>query len=98
MTKAFGGVALLARDIAELRRAHDELVQPGADVGIVPCELLERAQIEDAVRKVVAHFGGIDGLISLTPAWLTWFSDRAIARNNESRGNVSSSQGEQAPR
>lgn len=59
-----GRVALLARDVDELRRAHDELVQTGADIGIVPCDLLDRAQIEDAVRNVVAHFGGIDVLIN----------------------------------
>lgn len=59
-----GRVALIARDMAELRRAHDELVQTGAEVGMVPCDLLDRAQIEEAVRNIVTHFGGIDVLIN----------------------------------
>ena len=59
-----GRVALVARDVAELRRAHDELVQTGADVAMVPCDLLDRAQIEEAVRNIVSHFGGIDVLIN----------------------------------
>jgi short-subunit dehydrogenase len=46
---AGGRVALIARDMSELRRAHDELVQSGADVCIVPCDLLDRGQIEEAV-------------------------------------------------
>ena len=61
---AGGRVALLARDMAELRRAHDELVRSGGDVGVAKCDLLDRAQIEQAVRNVVAHFGGIDVLIN----------------------------------
>lgn len=59
-----GRVALLARDLDELRRAHDELVEAGSDVAIVPCDLMERAQIEEAVRQVVRHFGRIDVLIN----------------------------------
>ena len=59
-----GRVALLARDFAELRRAHDELAASGADVAAIPCDLLDRAQTEEAVRTVVEHFGGIDVLIN----------------------------------
>jgi NAD(P)-dependent dehydrogenase (short-subunit alcohol dehydrogenase family) len=59
-----GRVALLARDVDELRRAHDELAVGGADVAAIPCDLREREQIEEAVRTVVAHFGGIDVLIN----------------------------------
>lgn len=59
-----GRVALLARDVDELRRAHDELAQGGAEVAVLPCDLLERTQIEEAVRNVVARFGGIDVLIN----------------------------------
>ncbi len=59
-----GRVALLARDVDELRRAHDELAATGCDVAIVPCDLLDRAQIEEAVRTVLAHFGGVDVLIN----------------------------------
>ena len=61
---AGGRVSLLARDVEELRRAHDELAQDGCEVAIVPCDLLDRAQIEAAVRSVVEHFGTIDVLIN----------------------------------
>ena len=61
---AGGRVALLARDLDELRRAHDELAARGGDVAVVPCDLLLRAQTEEAVRTVVRHFGGIDVLIN----------------------------------
>ena len=59
-----GRVALLARDLDELRRAHDELAATGCDVAAVPCDLLDRAQVEEAVRTVVRHFRGIDVLIN----------------------------------
>ena len=59
-----GRAALLARDVDELRRAHDELAAGGADVAAIPCDLLERAATEEAVRTVVRHFGGVDVLIN----------------------------------
>jgi NAD(P)-dependent dehydrogenase (short-subunit alcohol dehydrogenase family) len=59
-----GRVVLLARDQAELKRAHDELKSAGGDVSIIPCDLLDRAQIEEAVRTVVNHLGRIDVLIN----------------------------------
>lgn len=57
-------VILLARDPAELQRAHDELVAAGGDVSIVPCDLLDRSQIEEAMRAVISRFGRIDVLIN----------------------------------
>lgn len=59
-----GRVALLARDVEELKRAHDELTRAGGDVAVVPCDLLDRAQIEEAVRTVLRHFGRVDVLIN----------------------------------
>lgn len=59
-----GRVALLARDLDELRRAHDELAANGCDVAVIPCDLLERGQIEEAVRTVLRHFGRVDVLIN----------------------------------
>jgi NAD(P)-dependent dehydrogenase (short-subunit alcohol dehydrogenase family) len=59
-----GRVALLARDVDELRRAHDELAERGCDVVVIPCDLLDRAQIEEAARTVMRHFGGVDVLIN----------------------------------
>src|SRR3712207_4102313 len=43
-----GRVVLLARDQEELKRAHDELQSGGGDVSVIPCDLLDRAQIENA--------------------------------------------------
>ncbi|MEP6699615.1 MAG: SDR family oxidoreductase [Verrucomicrobiota bacterium] len=57
-------VVLLARDKDELQRAHDELTRAGGDVSIMPCDLLDRAQIEEAVRNVISHFGALDVLIN----------------------------------
>ncbi len=59
-----GRAVLLARDKEELQRAHDQLAFAGGDVSVIPCDLLDRAQIEEAVRTVVRHLGGIDVLIN----------------------------------
>ena len=59
-----GRVVLLARDKGELQRAHDELAGAGGDVFIVSCDLLDRAQIEGAVRQVIDHLGRLDVLIN----------------------------------
>src|SRR4051794_27557396 len=61
---AGGRVALLARNVDELRRAHDELAAAGGDVAVLPCDLLDRAQIEEAVRTVLGHFDRVDVLIN----------------------------------
>jgi NAD(P)-dependent dehydrogenase (short-subunit alcohol dehydrogenase family) len=57
-------LALLARDPDELAQARAELVQRGGEVLTISCDLLEREQIETAVQKVVAHFGGLDVIIN----------------------------------
>lgn len=57
-------VALLARDPDELSSAREELVQAGGEVLTVSCDLLDREQIDAAVRKVADHFGGIDVVIN----------------------------------
>ncbi|MGE5214254.1 MAG: SDR family NAD(P)-dependent oxidoreductase [Nitrospirota bacterium] len=59
-----GGVALLARDPEELARAKADLASRGGKVFAVECDLLERDQIQAAVRKVVDHFDRIDVLIN----------------------------------
>lgn len=59
-----GRVVLLARDKDELQRAHDDLAARGGDVSIIPCDLLDRTQIEAAVRTVVSHYGRVDVLIN----------------------------------
>ncbi len=59
-----GRVALIARDVDELGRAYDELTRDGCDVALVPCDLLDRAQTEEALRTVIRHFGAVDVLIN----------------------------------
>ena len=59
-----GKVALLARDPAELARAKADLISREGEVLIVQCDLLDRDQIQPAVRKVIDHFGRIDILIN----------------------------------
>ncbi len=47
-----------------MQRAHDELVASGGEASILPCDLLDRAQSEEAIRTVVQQLGGIDVLIN----------------------------------
>src|SRR5712675_92171 len=59
-----GNVALLARDPEELARAKADLTTRGGKVLTVECDLLDRDQIQAAVRKVIDHFDRIDILIN----------------------------------
>src|SRR5919201_401355 len=57
-------IAICARDATELERAREDLAARGADVLAVPCDLTKRAQVEELVNDVRAHFGRIDVLIN----------------------------------
>jgi NAD(P)-dependent dehydrogenase (short-subunit alcohol dehydrogenase family) len=59
-----GKVALIARDPEELVRAKADLTSRGGDVFTVECDLLDRDQIQTAVREVIERFDGIDILIN----------------------------------
>jgi NAD(P)-dependent dehydrogenase (short-subunit alcohol dehydrogenase family) len=59
-----GRVALVARDVSELARAREELAQICGEVITIVCDLLDRAQSESTVEKVVNRFGTIDVLIN----------------------------------
>jgi short-subunit dehydrogenase len=59
-----GKVALLARNMEELARAEKDLVERGANVLAIACDLQERSHIEAAVRRTVEYFGQIDVLIN----------------------------------
>jgi len=59
-----GRVALIARDANELALARDELTKRGGEAIIVVCDLLERAQTDAAVEKVINRFGAVDVLIN----------------------------------
>ena len=59
-----GNVALLARDAEELARAKADITGRNGRVLTVECDLLDRNQIQAAVRKVIDHFDKIDILIN----------------------------------
>ena len=56
-------IAICARDEVELQRAADELLDRGADVLAVQCDLTVRPQVEEFVAGTIRHFGGVDFLI-----------------------------------
>jgi NAD(P)-dependent dehydrogenase (short-subunit alcohol dehydrogenase family) len=59
-----GSVVLLARDAEELARARADLTARASKVLTVECDLLDRHQIQAAVRKVIDRFDRIDILIN----------------------------------
>ena len=59
-----GKVALLARDMEELTRAEEDLIERRGEVLAIACDLQERAHIEAAVRRTIEYFGRIDVLIN----------------------------------
>ena len=56
-------LAICARDEQELQRAYEDL-NWRARVLPVPCDVTDRAQVEDMVRTVEDHYGRIDLLIN----------------------------------
>jgi NAD(P)-dependent dehydrogenase (short-subunit alcohol dehydrogenase family) len=59
-----GNVALIARDREELARARADLSRRGGQVLTVECDLLDRVQIQSAIRTVIDRFERIDILIN----------------------------------
>jgi NAD(P)-dependent dehydrogenase (short-subunit alcohol dehydrogenase family) len=57
-------LALVARDEVTLERARQELSEHGAEVLALPCDIGERAAVEQAVEQIVARYGRIDVLIN----------------------------------
>src|SRR5579884_1573669 len=57
-------LALVARNQNELERAANELSRLGADVLPVVCDVRNKAQVNEAVQKVVARFGRLDVLVN----------------------------------
>jgi NAD(P)-dependent dehydrogenase (short-subunit alcohol dehydrogenase family) len=58
-------VALIARTPEDLEAAAAKLRGDGAIVFTVPCDVGDRAQVEEAVRRVVDHFGRLDVLVNV---------------------------------
>ena len=57
-------LVICARDAAELERARVDLADRGAEVLSVPCDVTDRAQVEELVRAAQERFGRIDVLIN----------------------------------
>lgn len=57
-------MALVARTAEDLDAAAEKLRKTGAEVLTLPCDLSDRAQVIEAVRRVVDRFGGLDVLIN----------------------------------
>ena len=57
-------VAICARDDKELEIAREDLERRGADVLAVPCDVSDRAQVEQLVQRVTDHFGSVDVLVN----------------------------------
>jgi NAD(P)-dependent dehydrogenase (short-subunit alcohol dehydrogenase family) len=57
-------VTILARNQEELDRAADDIALSGADVLAFRCDVTDRQQVENAIRRVIEHRGRIDVLIN----------------------------------
>jgi NAD(P)-dependent dehydrogenase (short-subunit alcohol dehydrogenase family) len=57
-------IAICARDSEALDRARADLKARGASVLAVPCDVTERAQVNELVNTVQQHYGGIDVLVN----------------------------------
>jgi NAD(P)-dependent dehydrogenase (short-subunit alcohol dehydrogenase family) len=57
-------LAICARDPHELERARADLVSRGAEVFAFPCDVTERAQVQEWVRLCARRFGSIDVLVN----------------------------------
>jgi len=59
-----GNVALIARDREQLARVKADLAPCGGKVLTIECDLLDAAQIQSAVRRIIDRCGKIDILIN----------------------------------
>ena len=57
-------LAICARDAAELERARADLAQGGADVFTIPCDVTNKAQVDEMVHIIRDRLGPIDVLIN----------------------------------
>ncbi|MDQ5826597.1 MAG: SDR family oxidoreductase [Chloroflexota bacterium] len=57
-------VTILARNQEELDRAAEDIAQGGADVLAFRCDVTDRQEVENTLRRVIEHRGRIDVLIN----------------------------------
>lgn len=62
--RAGARLAICARKTEELVRARLDLIGHGAEVTAVPCDITDREQVDEMVRKVLDNFGQIDVLVN----------------------------------
>ena len=69
ITKAFAAegarLALLGRDVAAIAPVAAEVKAEGAQVIVIPCDLTDVAQCENAAQKAKAAYGAIDILVNV---------------------------------
>jgi NAD(P)-dependent dehydrogenase (short-subunit alcohol dehydrogenase family) len=74
-------LSICARDPGELERARADLASRGADVLAFPCDVTERAQVQEWVQLSARRFGSVDvlvnnaGLIQVAPAEVMTLAD-----------------------
>ncbi|HYP01981.1 MAG TPA: SDR family NAD(P)-dependent oxidoreductase [Pyrinomonadaceae bacterium] len=64
LARAGARLSICARDPRELERARLDLARRGAEVLAFPCDVTERAQVEEWVRISEQRFGGVDVLVN----------------------------------
>ncbi len=57
-------LAICARSPGELERARADLAARGAEVFAFPCDVTDRAQVNELVQVVRQHFGSLDVLVN----------------------------------
>jgi NAD(P)-dependent dehydrogenase (short-subunit alcohol dehydrogenase family) len=57
-------LAICARDPDELERARFDLASRGAEVLAVQCDVTNQIDVNEAIQRIVGHYGGIDVLVN----------------------------------
>ena len=60
LIRAGAKVALIARDAEELAGAKSQLAKDNPGLIVIPCDVTEASEMEEAVNEIVKAFGGID--------------------------------------
>lgn len=57
-------LALLARSPEELHRAEADLTATGAEVLCLPCDVRNKSEVDEAIRRIAERFGSMDVLVN----------------------------------
>lgn len=57
-------LAICARNEEELQWAKEELMQAGADLLAIACDVSDQSQVHQMMERVMAHYGHIDILVN----------------------------------